>query len=57
MFDFAIFALLLTWSQDKRWWDYRALFNTRASRYRLACNVCFSMFARKEILQLLVPLC
>jgi len=31
---------------DKRWWDYRALFNTRASRYRLACNVIFSLFAQ-----------
>lgn len=31
---------------DKRWWDYRALFNTRASRYRLACNCVFSIFAQ-----------
>jgi len=31
---------------DKRWWDYRALFNTRASRYRLGCNVVFSLFAQ-----------
>lgn len=31
---------------DKRWWDYRALFNTRASRYRLACNCIFSIFAQ-----------
>jgi hypothetical protein len=31
---------------DKRWWDYRALFNTRASRYRLGCNVIFSLFAQ-----------
>jgi len=31
---------------DKRWWDYRALFNTRASRYRLGCNVVFSIFAQ-----------
>ncbi|KAF9738904.1 hypothetical protein PMIN06_010373 [Paraphaeosphaeria minitans] len=31
---------------DKRWWDYSALFKTRASRYRLACNVCFSIFAQ-----------
>lgn len=31
---------------DKRWWDYSALFKTRASRYRLACNVVFSIFAQ-----------
>ncbi|KAF2446676.1 general substrate transporter [Karstenula rhodostoma CBS 690.94] len=31
---------------DKRWWDYSALFKTGASRYRLACNVCFSIFAQ-----------
>jgi len=31
---------------DKRWWDYRSLFNTRASRYRLATNVVFSIFAQ-----------
>ncbi|KAK5128633.1 hypothetical protein LTR08_003954 [Meristemomyces frigidus] len=31
---------------DKRWWDYRALFSTRASRYRIACNCCFSIFAQ-----------
>lgn len=31
---------------DKRWWDYRALFRTRASRYRLACNCVFSIFAQ-----------
>ena len=32
--------------QDKRWWDYSALFKTRSSRYRLACNCCFSIFAQ-----------
>lgn len=31
---------------DKRWWDYSALFKTRASRYRIACNVVFSIFAQ-----------
>ncbi|EME41001.1 hypothetical protein DOTSEDRAFT_74520 [Dothistroma septosporum NZE10] len=31
---------------DKRWWDYRALFHTRASCYRLGCNVVFSIFAQ-----------
>jgi MFS family permease len=31
---------------DKRWWDYRSLFNSRASRYRLATNVVFSIFAQ-----------
>lgn len=28
------------------WWDYRALFNSRASRYRLACNCVFAIFAQ-----------
>lgn len=32
--------------QDKRWWDYRILFNNRASRYRLACNCIFSIFCQ-----------
>lgn len=31
---------------DKRFWDYSALFKTRASRYRIACNVVFSIFAQ-----------
>ncbi|KAJ9629501.1 hypothetical protein H2203_001875 [Taxawa tesnikishii (nom. ined.)] len=31
---------------DKRWWDYRILFNNRASRYRLACNCIFSIFCQ-----------
>jgi sugar porter (SP) family MFS transporter len=31
---------------DKRWWDYRKLFSTRASRYRLACNCVFVIFAQ-----------
>lgn len=32
--------------QDKRFWDYRALFRGRSNRYRLACNVVFSAFAQ-----------
>ena len=28
---------------DKRFWDYRALFRSRASMYRLGCNICFSI--------------
>ncbi|KAK4901429.1 hypothetical protein LTR49_027269 [Elasticomyces elasticus] len=31
---------------DKSIWDYRALFSTRSSRYRLACNCCFAIFAQ-----------
>lgn len=31
---------------DKRWWDYRALFRSRASCYRLACNCTFSIFGQ-----------
>jgi len=31
---------------DKRWWDYRALFNSWASRYRLASNCCFAIFSQ-----------
>jgi hypothetical protein len=31
---------------DKRWWDYSALFKTRASRYRITCNVVFSIFGQ-----------
>ncbi|KFY96418.1 hypothetical protein V498_02700 [Pseudogymnoascus sp. VKM F-4517 (FW-2822)] len=31
---------------DKRWWDYSALFRTRASRYRLFCNVMISIFGQ-----------
>jgi len=31
---------------DKRWWDYRALFRNRASRYRLYCNIMVSIFGQ-----------
>ena len=31
---------------DKRWWDYRALFQKRSARYRLLCNVCISVFGQ-----------
>jgi hypothetical protein len=31
---------------DKRWWDYKALFKTRAARYRLACNCTVAIFAQ-----------
>ncbi|PVH95549.1 general substrate transporter [Periconia macrospinosa] len=31
---------------DKRWWDYSALFRTPSSRYRIACNIVFSIFAQ-----------
>ncbi|KAJ4858034.1 sugar transporter domain-containing protein [Trichoderma breve] len=31
---------------DKRWWDYRALFHTRASVYRLCCNLWVSVAAQ-----------
>jgi len=31
---------------DQRWYDYSALFKTRASRYRLACNCTFAIFAQ-----------
>lgn len=31
---------------DKRWWDYRALFRSRSSCYRLATNCVFSIFAQ-----------
>jgi hypothetical protein len=31
---------------DKRWWDYRALFNNRSARYRLMCNCVISIFGQ-----------
>jgi sugar porter (SP) family MFS transporter len=31
---------------DKRWWDYRALFKDRASRYRLMSNCLISLFGQ-----------
>lgn len=31
---------------DKRWWDYRALFCTRAAAYRLGCNLTISIFGQ-----------
>lgn len=37
--------LCLLW-QDKRWWDYRALFRNRASIYRLVCNLTVSVFGQ-----------
>ncbi|TEY43453.1 hypothetical protein BOTCAL_0370g00010 [Botryotinia calthae] len=30
----------------KRWWDYRALFKDKASRYRLACNCTIAIFGQ-----------
>ncbi|KAF6816332.1 lactose permease [Colletotrichum musicola] len=33
-------------ASDKKWWDYRALFKTRASFYRLACNCLVSCFGQ-----------
>lgn len=31
---------------DKRWWDYRALFHSRSTCYRLFCNVSISIFGQ-----------
>ncbi|TDZ16384.1 Lactose permease [Colletotrichum orbiculare MAFF 240422] len=31
---------------DKKWWDYRALFKTRASIYRLMCNCIVATFGQ-----------
>lgn len=31
---------------DKRWWDYRALFKDRASRYRLMTNCLTALFGQ-----------
>jgi len=31
---------------DKRFWDYRSLFNSRASCYRIGCNCVFAIFAQ-----------
>ena len=37
---------LNTEGSDKKWWEYRKLFDTRASRYRVACNCVFVIFAQ-----------
>lgn len=31
---------------EKTWWDFRILFNSRASRYRLACNLVMSTISQ-----------
>ncbi|KAL6871286.1 general substrate transporter [Trichoderma novae-zelandiae] len=31
---------------DKRWWDYRALFRSRAAVYRLLCNITITVFGQ-----------
>ena len=31
---------------DKHWWDYRALFRSRSSLYRLACNCMISVYGQ-----------
>jgi MFS family permease len=31
---------------DKKWWEYRKLFDSRPSRYRVACNCVFACFAQ-----------
>lgn len=38
--------VLTTLPQDRRFWDYSALFRNRASRYRIACNCTFVIFAQ-----------
>ena len=37
---------LNTEGSDKRFWDYRKLFDSRSSRYRVACNCVFVIFAQ-----------
>ncbi|KAL2210768.1 putative sugar transporter [Sarocladium strictum] len=39
-------SYLNTDGSDKRWWDYRKLFDSRSSRYRVACNCVFAIFAQ-----------
>lgn len=34
---------------DKRWWDFRALFNTRAARYRTFLVTCISWFGELDL--------
>jgi hypothetical protein len=46
-------------TSDKRWWDYRFLFNTRASRYRvwlLMLVSVFSQFIGGSVVSLVIPL-
>lgn len=31
---------------DKRWWDYRALFRTKSSCFRIFCNICIQAFGQ-----------
>ena len=31
---------------DKRWWDYRPLFNTRAARYRMFCSMAMTAWGQ-----------
>lgn len=37
---------LLTDNQDRRWWDYRALFRNRASRYRFMSSLLIGIFGQ-----------
>lgn len=34
---------------DKRWWDFRSLFNTRAARYRTFLVTCISWFGELDL--------
>ena len=37
---------LVVEGSDKRWWDYRILFSSRASLYRLGCNLLLSIYGQ-----------
>lgn len=34
---------------DKRWWDFRSLFNTRAARYRTFLVTCIAWFGELDL--------
>lgn len=34
---------------DKRWWDFRSLFRTRADRYRIFLVSCISWFGELDL--------
>jgi len=41
--------VISTTGSDKRWWDFRDLFNTRAARYRTLLVVCVAWFSEIEL--------
>jgi hypothetical protein len=44
-----MFEVIELEGSDKRWWDFRALFNSRAARYRTFLVTCIAWFGQLDL--------